>query len=267
MERNQDIIQNQESAENREVVLSLKNVSISYRVVRPVPFAQFFSRKNKTTVKKKDKAFEAVKDISFDVYRGEIVGIIGKNGSGKSTLLRAIANIYAPNRGTIDNYGHTVGLMAIGVGFINSLSGRENIILSGLLMGYTWKEVDKMIDEIITFSELGDFIDEPVNSYSSGMHSKLAFAISSVMETDIMLVDETLSVGDRRFRKKSEAKMRSLINEENKTVLIVSHNLSTLQELCQRVIWIDKGVVRMDGPTDEVIQAYSDSVDKDIIGH
>ena len=273
MEKKKDIFQipgtnqHKNAAENREIVLSLRNVSISYRVVKPVPFAQFFSQKKNNTEKKRKKAYEAIKDISFDVYRGEIVGLIGKNGSGKSTLLRAIANIYAPNRGSINCYGHTVGLMAIGVGFVNSLSGRENIILSGLLMGYTRKEVDNMMDEIISFSELGEFIEEPVNSYSSGMHSKLAFAISSIMETDIMLIDEILSVGDRRFKKKSEKKMKSLINNDEKTVLIVSHNLSTLQELCQRVIWIDKGIVRMDGPTEEVLNAYAESVDKDIIGH
>ena len=244
------------------LVLSLHNVSISYRIVRPLSFTQFMRKKSS---REKPKTFQAVKDISFDINRGEIVGIIGKNGSGKSTLLRAIANIYSPDRGTIDCFGNTVGLMAIGVGFINSLSGRDNVILSGLLMGLTREEIDNLMDDIIEFSELEDFIDEPVSSYSSGMHSKLAFAVSSFIETDIMLVDETLSVGDRRFRKKSEKKMLSLINDERKTVLIVSHNLPTLNELCQRVIWIDDGVVRMDGPTNEVITAYSDSVDKDFI--
>ena len=186
-------------------------------------------------------------------------------GVSSSTLLRAMANIYSPDSGSIETFGNSVSLMAIGVGFVNSLSGRENIILSGLLMGLTREEIDRKMGEIIEFSELGDFIDEPVQSYSSGMHSKLAFAISSIMESDIMLVDETLSVGDRRFRRKSEAKMLSLIRDENKTVLIVSHNLSTLQELCSRVIWLDSGRIRMDGPTDEVLKAYTDSVDKDII--
>ena len=164
----------------QETVLSLRNVSISYRVVRPVAFTQFLK---KNTKRKKSKAFQAVKDISFDVHRGELVGIIGKNGSGKSTLLRAIANIYAPDQGTIECFGNTVGLMAIGVGFINSLSGRENIILSGLLMGLTREQIDGLMQDIIDFSELGSFIDEPVSSYSSGMHSKLAFAISSIMES------------------------------------------------------------------------------------
>lgn len=253
---------NKTVSDNQDLVLSLHNVSISYRVVRPVPLTQLLSQyKSSNTY----KSFQAVKDISFDVHRGEIVGIIGKNGSGKSTLLRAIANIYSPDNGTIECFGNSVGLVAIGVGFINNLSGRENIILSGLLMGFTREEIDVMMPEIINFSELGDFIDEPVSSYSSGMHSKLAFSISSIMETDIMLVDETLSVGDRRFKRKSERKMRSLIKDENKTVLIVSHNLSTLEDLCKRVIWIDSGTVVMDGPTQEVLQAYADSVDKDFI--
>ena len=254
-----------ETRTNREITLSVKDAHIYYRVVRPVAFAELIRSWISKTKKRTNKSFHAVKGVSFDIHKGEIVGMIGKNGSGKSTLLRAMANIYAPDSGTIETYGNTVSLMAIGVGFIGSLSGRENIILSGLLMGFTREEIDGMMDEIIAFSELGHFIDEPVDSYSSGMHSKLAFSISSVLEADILLVDETLSVGDRRFKRKSEAKMLSLIREENKTVLIVSHNLSTLQELCTRVIWLDDGVIRMDGETNAVLQAYAESVDKDII--
>lgn len=171
-------------------------------------FLQIFKKGPDGKKKKKGKGYQAIKDVSFDIHRGEIVGLIGKNGSGKSTLLRALANIYAPDKGTINTFGHTVGLMAIGVGFVKELSGRDNIYLSGLLNGYTKDQINQMMEPIISFSELGEFIDEPVESYSSGMHSKLAFAISSVMETDIMLIDETLSVGDRRFKKKSESRMR-----------------------------------------------------------
>ncbi|WP_243416825.1 ABC transporter ATP-binding protein [Pseudoflavonifractor capillosus] len=243
--------------ENREVALSVKNVSITYRTVRPLAFLDCF---RKGAAKKKKKDFQAVKDVSFDVYKGEIVGLIGKNGSGKSTLLRSVANIYKPDSGTIDCYGQSVALMAIGVGFVNELSGRDNIYLSAMLMGYTKQQIDEKIDEIINFAEIGDFIDEPVRSYSSGMHSKLAFSITAVMEADIMLVDETLSVGDTRFKKKSSRKMKELIHDESKTVLIVSHSTSTLQELCQRVIWLDQGRVRMIGDTETVLDAYQQSI-------
>lgn len=238
--------------ENREIVLSIKDVSIAYRTVRPLPFLDFL-KKNKS---KKDRQFRAVKGVSFDVYRGEIIGMIGKNGSGKSTLLRAIANIYAPDTGSIDTFGHSVALMAIGVGFVNELSGRDNIYLSGMLMGYTKQQIDERMDEIIKFAGIGDFIDEPVRSYSSGMHSKLAFSITAVMEADIMLVDETLSVGDTKFKKKSAKKMKQLIQDESKTVLLVSHSIGTLRELCQRVIWLDQGEIHMIGDTETVLNAY-----------
>ena len=243
-----------ETAQSRKIALSVQDVRIAYRVVKPVSISKLIKGERKPG----DRYFEAVKGVSFDVYDGEIVGLIGKNGSGKSTLLRAIANIYAPDAGTIDTFGHSVGLMAVGVGFSNELSGRDNIYLSGMLMGFNRKQIDERIDEIIEFADIGKFIDEPVNSYSSGMHSKLAFSITAIMETDIMLVDETLSVGDARFRKKSSEKMKQLIHDENKTVLIVSHSSSILQELCQRMIWLDNGKVRMAGDTKTVLDAYEE---------
>lgn len=242
---------------SQELALSVRDVDISYRVVRPVALFDFL-KKNK---RRKSKYFHAIKGVSFDVYRGEIVGMIGKNGSGKSTLLRAIANIYSPDKGSIDVYGNSVGLMAIGVGFLNDLSGRDNIYLSGMLMGFTRKQISDKIDEIIDFSGISRFIDEPVRSYSSGMHSKLAFSITAIMESDIMLVDETLSVGDRQFKKKSSAKMQELIHHEDKTVLIVSHTTSVLRELCQRVIWLDDGIIRMQGEANAVLDAYEEYAD------
>ena len=245
------------SEHRREVVLSVKDVHITYRIVRPFAFLSF-SRKNR----KKPKIFRAVKGVSFDVYHGEIVGLIGKNGSGKSTLLRAIADIYSPDEGSIDTHGNTVGLMAIGVGFVNDLSGRDNIYLAGMLLGFNKKQVEEKIDEIIEFSELTDFIDEPVQSYSTGMYSKLAFSITAIMETDIMLVDETLSVGDRRFRQKSSAKMLELIHDENKTVIVVSHSSDVLRDLCNRVIWLEDGQIRMEGDTETVLRAYEEFMDR-----
>jgi len=240
------------SARSRDIALSVQDVKISYRVVKPVAIGDLLRGKRNVD----DRRFEAVRGVSFEIYDGEIVGIVGKNGSGKSTLLRAIANIYSPDAGTIRTFGHSVSLMAVGVGFSNELSGRDNIYLSGMLMGFSKKEIDEKIGDIIAFADIGDFIEAPVRSYSSGMHSKLAFSITAVMETDIMLVDETLSVGDSRFRKKSSKKMRQLIQDESKTVLLVSHSDSVLRELCTRLIWLDEGKIRMIGDTNAVLEAY-----------
>ena len=234
------------------MVLSVRDVKISYRVVKPVSIGTLLRGEQN----RDDRRFEAVRGVSFEVYDGEIVGIVGKNGSGKSTLLRAVANIYSPDTGTICTYGHSVSLMSVGVGFSNELSGRDNVYLSGMLMGFSKKQIDEKIDDIIAFADIGEFIEAPVRSYSSGMHSKLAFSITAIMETDIMLVDETLSVGDSRFRKKSSKKMRQLIRDEKKTVLLVSHSDSVLRELCTRLIWLDEGKIRMIGGTKAVLEAY-----------
>lgn len=242
----------------KDIVLSARDVEIAYRVVQPLKLADLIKKRGRGT---EEKLFRAVKGVSFDVRQGEIVGIIGKNGSGKSTLLRAIANIYSPDKGSIDTYGHSVGLMAIGIGFQASLTGRDNIYLSGMLMGFTKEQIREKEQEIIEFSELGDFIDKTVDSYSSGMHSKLAFSITAVMESDIMLIDETLSVGDRAFKKKSMAKMQDLISQEDKTVVVVSHSDTTLADLCSRVIWMHDGKIKMDGPTEEVLACYREFTD------
>ncbi len=200
--------------------------------------------------------FEAVKDVSFSVEKGGILGIIGKNGSGKSTLLRSIAGVFSPNEGTIDLKGHTVSLMALGVGFKDALTGRENIILSGMLLGFSENEIENKMQEIIEFAEIGEFIDRPVRTYSSGMHSKLAFAITAMLETDIMLIDEVLSVGDERFRKKSLTKMKELITNKDRTVIIVSHDMKTLTELCNEVLWIHNGKIKEIGIPAKVIGDY-----------
>lgn len=200
--------------------------------------------------------FEAIHPMSFETHEGDVVGIIGKNGSGKSTLLRAVSGIFSPDSGEIETYGNTVSLMALGVGFRPDLSGRENIFLSGLLLGFRESQIRERLDEIIEFSELGDFIDRPVRTYSNGMFSKLAFSISAIMEPDILLIDEVLSVGDAKFKKKSYQKIRTLLSERVKTAMIVSHNMDTLRTLCNRVLWIHEGHLVADGSTDEVIRAY-----------
>ena len=196
--------------------------------------------------------------MSFEVPKGQILGIVGKNGSGKSTLLRAIAGIFSPDEGEIDLHGNTISLLSIGVGFQNALSGRENIYLSGMLLGFSREFIDEKLEEIIEFSELGDFIDRPVKSYSSGMYSKLAFSITAILETDIMLIDEVLSVGDAKFKKKSYAKMKELISNEDRTVLIVSHSSDTIKNLCDNVLWIHDGEMKMYGTTEEVLPKYDE---------
>ena len=200
--------------------------------------------------------FEAVHPMSFETHEGDVVGIIGKNGSGKSTLLRAVSGIFSPDSGEIETYGNTVSLMALGVGFRPDLSGRENIFLSGLLLGFRENQIRAKLEEIIEFSELGEFIDMPVRTYSNGMFSKLAFSISAVMEPDILLIDEVLSVGDAKFKKKSYQKIRTLLTERVKTAMIVSHNMDTVRTLCNRVLWINGGYLVADGRTEEVIAAY-----------
>jgi ABC-type polysaccharide/polyol phosphate transport system ATPase subunit len=207
--------------------------------------------------------FEAVRGISFAVAKGEILGIIGKNGCGKSTMLRAIAGIFSPDEGYIETFDNKVALMAIGVGFQQQLTGRENIYLSGRLMGFTEDQMDQLVDRIIEFSELGRFIDQPVRTYSSGMHSKLAFSITSVLEPDIMLLDEVLSVGDQKFRKKSLNRMKELIAHKDRTVVIVSHSVSTLLELCDTVLWMHDGQIRKIGDPREVLKQYRSFMEDD----
>lgn len=233
--------------------IEVNDVCINYNILNNISIRKTFLRR-----RKRDEVFEAVKHISFSVMEGDIMGIIGKNGSGKSTLLRSIAGIFSPNSGTIDLKGHSVSLMALGVGFKDSLSGRENIILSGMLLGFSEKEIETRAQDIINFAEIGEFIDRPVRTYSSGMHSKLAFAITAMLETDIMLVDEVLSVGDEHFRKKSLAKMKELITDKNRTVIIVSHNMETLKELCNSVLWMHDGKMMELGEPEIVLTHYKD---------
>lgn len=239
--------------EVKKVAIEVKDVCINYRILNSVSVQKSFLRK-----KVREEVFEAVKHVSFEVEEGGILGIIGKNGSGKSTLLKSIAGVFSPNSGIIDLKGHSVSLMALGVGFKDNLTGRENIVLSGMLLGFSEKEIEARAQDIIDFAEIGEFIDRPVRTYSSGMHSKLAFAITAMLETDIMLVDEVLSVGDERFKKKSLAKMKELINDKNRTVVIVSHSIPTLKELCDRVLWIHDGEMKEIGEPAVVLKHYID---------
>ena len=232
--------------------IEVKDLVISYQNLK------------KTSIKKtllhlkrqKPDRFVAVKGISFYVREGEILGIIGKNGSGKSTTLNALAGIFSPDSGSIDLNGHSISLLSIGVGFIREMTGRENITLSGMLLGFTEEQVKAKEQEIIDFAEIGEFIDMPVRTYSSGMYSKLAFSITAILETDIMLIDEVLSVGDQKFKKKSYEKMKSLISNKDRTVVIVSHSIETLKHLCDTVMWMHEGQIKRIGDPNEVLDEY-----------
>lgn len=236
-----------------DIALEVNHVSIDYKNLMHMSLHQGLLRGD---VKRAD-IIRAVNDISFTVEKGKILGIVGRNGSGKTTLLRSIAGIFQPDEGYIDAKGNRVSLMAIGIGFNASNTGRENILKSGMLLGCDLDYVKAHMDEIIEFSELGDFIDRPVRTYSSGMYSKLSFAVTAILDTDIMLVDEVLSVGDEHFRKKSYAKMEELMLS-NRTVLIVSHATDTLKKFCDSILWINDGQFMKLGETEEVLQEYDE---------
>lgn len=235
-----------------ELAIKVDNVSVSYLLHKNFSLKSILKDRGRT------ESFQALKNVSFEVPKGCIMGIIGKNGSGKSTLLRTIGRIFSPDEGQVELFGNKVCLLSIGVGFNERLTGRENIILSGLLTGYTRAEVDDRIERIIDFSEIREFIDQPVRTYSSGMYSKLAFSVSAELNTDILLIDEVLAVGDEHFAKKSYNRMKELIKDRNHTVIIVSHNLDTLRELCEQVIWLQDGVIREIGNTSPVLEHYCD---------
>jgi ABC-type polysaccharide/polyol phosphate transport system ATPase subunit len=198
--------------------------------------------------------FWALRHVSFSVNQRDTVGVIGRNGSGKSTLLRVIGGIYPPDEGDLSVLGEVSTLFGLGAGFQPELSGLDNIYLNGVLMGLSKKEIDGMADKIIEFSELGEFIDMPVRTYSSGMHSRLGFAIAMNVTKDIVLIDEILGAGDAAFRKKCDQEMSRIIGE--RTIVMVSHSMETIRRFSNRVIWLEKGRVMAQGEPKEVIQQY-----------
>lgn len=222
-------------------LLSLEHVGLAFRTggltLRPQP------------------PFWVLKDVSFTLHYGETLGVIGRNAAGKSTLLRLLAGILTPDRGTFINHGHTAALLSLQTGFVPHLTGRQNAVLSGILLGLRRREVEARMDAIIAFSELGEFIDAPLRTYSSGMRARLGFAVAYQVEPDILLIDETLGVGDESFKAKSTAAMHARIRSD-KTIVLVSHSAATIRDLCNRAVWIEEGVTRAVGAVDEVTAAY-----------
>lgn len=203
----------------------------------------------------KYEEFWALKNVSFEVERGEVVGIIGHNGAGKSTLLKVISGILKPTGGSLEVHGNVVPMLELGSGFDHDLTGRENIFLNGSILGYSEKYLKEKYEQIVEFSELGKFIDVPIRNYSSGMLMRLAFSIATVVQPEILIVDEILAVGDAAFQEKSKARMLELMGGGT-TVLFVSHSLEQIREMCDRVLWLDHGTVKMIGETQAVCDAY-----------
>ena len=227
--------------------------------IKPIPAISlnnvgYFFQKRKGYLS--TEKYWALKNISFTLYKGESLGIIGRNGAGKSTLLQLLAGVTSPDRGQIKNYGFSVSLLSLQAGFIPYLTGRENVMLNGLILGISKKRILESMESIYEFSGLNSFFDQPINTYSSGMKARLGFSIAFQINPDIYLIDEVLGVGDEDFRQKSTMKMREKIRSEQ-TVVLVSHNAGTIKKLCDRAVWIESGISRAVGAPKDVLDAYT----------
>jgi lipopolysaccharide transport system ATP-binding protein len=218
---------------------------------------------NKRNGNRKEEAFWALKDVSFDIMRGEVVGVIGRNGAGKSTLLKVLSRITEPTAGFAEIHGTVGSLLEVGSGFHPELTGRENIYLNGAILGMRKAEIERKFDEIVAFSEIEKFLDTPVKYYSSGMYVRLAFAVAAHLEPGILIVDEVLAVGDFAFQRKCLGKMQSVAGF-GRTVIFVSHNMGAVRTLCQRCIFLEEGKVLADGPSDQVVECYIDQTDQEV---
>ncbi|NFE85040.1 ABC transporter ATP-binding protein [Clostridium botulinum] len=240
-----------------DVVIKFENVGMHFRksTQKISSFKEYFIKKIKGQVVYEE--FIALNDINFEIEKGEVVGFVGLNGAGKSTLLKVVSGVQKPTVGKISVKGKVSPLLELGAGFDNDLTGKENIYLNGLILGYNRDFIKSKLDEIIDFAEIRDFVDTPIKNYSSGMKARLGFSIATVSIPEILIVDEVLSVGDGRFKKKSEEKMIELIKSDA-TVLFVSHSLAQIRRLCTKVVWLEKGQIKMIGETKDVCDAYED---------
>lgn len=239
-------------------VIQVQNVTMRFRMNndRILSLKEFVTKALRGKLEYNE--FTALEDVSFDVKKGETLGLIGRNGAGKSTMLKVISGILKPTEGSVSVTGNVVPMLELGSGFDFDLTGRENIFLNGSILGYSEDYLKSKYDEILAFSELGDFINIPIRNYSSGMLARLAFSVASMVEPEVLIVDEILSVGDAQFQEKSRQRMIELMGGGT-TVLFVSHSLDQIREMCDRVVWLEKGRVRMIGPADEVCDGYANS--------
>ncbi len=227
----------------------------SLKAVLNAPFNRLMRRAHKTPHAPRSERFFALKDVSFEIEHGESVGLIGRNGAGKSTLLKMLSRITRPSKGKITIYERVNALLEVGTGFNTELSGRDNIYLNGSFLGMRTSEIRRKFDEIVAFSEIEQFIDTPVKYYSSGMFVRLAFSVAVHLTPELLLIDETLSVGDAGFQQKSTVKMRELLRS-GATIILASHSDRAIKDLCTRAIWLERGAVQMDGPSAEVEESY-----------
>ena len=247
---------------NQDIVIEVNNVSMEFKKPQEKVdnLKEYCIKWIKRELKPKNK-FKALDDVSFSVHKGERVGIIGFNGAGKSTILKILSGVLKPTSGQIQTYGTVAPLLELGAGFDHNYSGRENVFLNGAILGYSREFLESKYDEILEFSELEDFIDIPIKNYSSGMVAKLGFSVATIVEPDVLILDEVLSVGDVKFQKKSGDKLKSMMGS-GVTVLLVSHATDNVRELCTRAIWLDQGKLVMDGDVDYVCDAYIEAAKK-----
>lgn len=245
-------------------MIKVNNVSMRFNlgIEKNFSLKQFFIdvlSPKKRKDKKQKTEFWALSDVNFEVKKGEVVGFIGSNGAGKSTLLKVIAGVMKPTKGNIEIYGNICPMIELGAGFDMDLTARENIFLNGAVLGYSKEFIEQKFDEIVEFSELKDFLDVPVRNFSSGMVARLAFSVATIVEPEILIVDEILSVGDIAFQQKSQAKMKSMIGGGT-TVLFVSHSIEQIKNLCDRAVWLEHGHVKKIGPAEEICNNYIESL-------
>lgn len=242
-------------SDEKQVMLRISDVSMRFRKEEDHAGSLKETVINMFAGRLKFTEFYALQHVSFDVYKGDVLGIIGRNGAGKSTILKIISGIMKPTAGNVERYGNIVPMLELGSGFDMDLSGRENVFLNGAILGYEKEFLHRKYDEILAFSELQDFINMPLRNYSSGMIMRLAFSIATVVEPEILIVDEILAVGDENFQRKSRARMMELMSGGT-TVLFVSHDMNQIREMCNRVVWLDGGTVRLQGECREVCDQY-----------
>ncbi len=251
------------SASFSDIAISVRGLSKSYTIVHEdqkhtlATEALLHSLKN-IGKKPASETFWALQDVSFDIHKGDVVGIIGRNGAGKSTLLKVLSRITEPTRGQIDLYGRVGSLLEVGTGFHPELTGRENVYLNGAILGMSKREIASHFDAIVEFAEVEKFLDTPVKRYSSGMYVRLAFAVAAHLNPEILIVDEVLAVGDAQFQKKCLGKMQDVSQQEGKTVLFVSHNMGSIRSLCRSTLWLKNGHLFMSGRTMDVVNAYTE---------